>query len=78
MKRSDIITILFIALMSVVVAYFAANAIIGKPSSKSVTVRTATPISADIQQPDPAVFNKEAINPTVEVEIGDSNTDGDK
>ena len=70
MKRSDVITIFFIALMSAVIAYFAANAIIGKPSSKSVTVRTATPITADIQQPDPVVFNKDAINPTVEVQIG--------
>ena len=71
MKRSDIAAIILIASISILGAYFIAGAIIGKPSDKGEKVLTAAPISADIQTPDSAVFNKDAINPTVEVVIGD-------
>ena len=70
MKRSEIAGIVAIASFSIVIAYVVANAVIGRPSSTSVTVHTATPISADIEQPDEKIFNKDAINPTVEVVIG--------
>ena len=71
MKRSDIATIILIASISVMVAYFVADAVIGKPSSKNETVPAATPISAAVESPDPNIFNKDAINPTIEVQIGD-------
>jgi len=71
MKRSDIAAIILIASISIGVAYLAASAIIGKPSSESVNVKTAAKISSDITQPDTGIFNDNAINPTVEVEIGD-------
>ncbi len=70
MKRNDIAIIVLIASVSVVLAYFLANALIGNPSSQSVKVKTAKPISTDITEPSSAIFNKDAINPTVEVEIG--------
>lgn len=71
MKRNEVAAIIAIASLSIVIAYIAANAIIGKPDSKSVKVKTAVPISAKIDEPDSTVFNKDAINPTVEVVIGD-------
>lgn len=74
MKNSDIAAIILIASISVLVAYFVADAVIGKPSSESVTVKTTTPISANVQSPDPSIFNKDAINPTIKVEIGDNKT----
>jgi hypothetical protein len=70
MKRSEIAAIIAIAATSIAVAYFVANALIGKPSSTPVKVRTTTQISAEVDQPDSKVFNKDAINPTVEVVIG--------
>lgn len=70
MKRTDIAALIFIASLSVLVAYFIADMVIGKPSSESVKVKTIAPISADVEQPDPSIFNKDAINPTVEVVIG--------
>lgn len=70
MKNSDIAVLILIASISVLVAYFVAGAIIGKPSHEIVRVKTIAPISADIQKPDPSIFNKDAINPTVEVDIG--------
>lgn len=71
MKQSDIATVVLIAAVSVSGAYFVANAVVGKPSSTTVTVKTAVPISAEVQEPDKNIFNKDAINPTVEVTIGD-------
>ena len=72
MKNSDVAAIILIASISVLVAYFVADAVIGKPSSESVKVKTIAPISADVQRPDPTIFNKDAINPTVPVVIGDT------
>ncbi len=70
MKRTDVAALIFIASLSVLVAYFIADMVIGKPTSESVKVKTMAPISAEIEQPDPSIFNKDAINPTVEVVIG--------
>ncbi len=71
MKRSEIITIVFVASLSVIVAYFVGDLVIGKPSNANVKVRTAEPISATVEEPDKKIFNKDAINPTVKVVIGD-------
>lgn len=71
MKKTDVAMIILIASASVLIAYFVANALpIFKDGDKSVTVKTADKIVSDITAPDTTVFNKDAINPTVEVIIG--------
>lgn len=70
MKKTDIAMIILIASVSILVAYFVAKGIFGDSAVKSVKVDTTDPISAQLVQPDPAVFNSNAINPTVEVTIG--------
>lgn len=74
MKNTDIAAVILIASLSVVAAYVFASALIGKPGSETVKVKTIEPISAEITEPDKTVFNEDAINPTVEVIIGDSAT----
>jgi hypothetical protein len=71
MKRSEIAMIVLVAGLSVIVAYFAANTLIGKPTTQDAKVRTIDSITSTVTEPDTKVFNKEAINPTVEVNIGD-------
>ena len=71
MKNSDIATIILIASVSVLIAYFVTDSIIGKPANESVRVKTIDAISAEVTEPDTTIFNKDAINPTVEVVIGD-------
>lgn len=73
MKKTDIAMIVFIAGLSVLLAYFVAKSVLGDISEESVKVKTATPISSEVTQPDPTVFNKDAINPTVKVVIGEKN-----
>lgn len=77
MKKSDIAMIILIASISVLVAYFVAKAVIGDVQNESVQVKTADPITTDVTEPDPTVFNSDAINPTVEVIIGNDQQGGE-
>ena len=70
MKKSDIAMIILIASISVLIAYFVAKAVLGDVQNQSVKVKTAEPITSEVVEPDKTVFNTNAINPTVEVIIG--------
>lgn len=71
MKSTDIAMIILIASVSVGVAYAAVSAIPGlKQSSELVKVKTIEKYSETLDEPDPAIFNSSAINPTVDVTIG--------
>lgn len=70
MKKSDIAMIILIASISVLIAYFVAKAVLGDVQNQSVKVKTAEPITSEVIEPDKTVFNTNAINPTVEVIIG--------
>lgn len=70
MKKSDIAMIILIASVSVLIAYFVAKGVVGDVQNQSVKVKIAEPISAEIEKPDPKIFNANAVNPTVEVIIG--------
>jgi len=72
MKKSEIASIILIASVSVLIAYFVANAVIGQPSGESTKVKTIAPITETVATPDKSIFNKDAINPTIQVEIGSS------
>lgn len=71
MKKSDIITVILIASIGTVMAAFMTNAILGNPDERSVSFNSISVISPDLDEPDPEMFNIEAINPTVEVYVGD-------
>lgn len=71
MKKTDIAMIILIASMSVLVAYFIASALpMFKADDQAVKVKTVDVITAEVTPPDADIFNKDAINPTVEVLIG--------
>lgn len=70
MRKNDIAAIIAIASVSIVVAYFVAGAVIGKPTGQTEKVRTIEEISPEVAETDSSIFNKDAINPTVEVVIG--------
>lgn len=71
MKKSDIAMIILIASISILVAYFVAKAIVGDVQNETVKVKTTDVISTEVAEPEKSVFNSDAINPTVEVIIGD-------
>ena len=73
MKKTDIAMIILIASISVVVAFFVASNIpFLQMPQRGTKVETVEKLSDTIDEPDSAVFNKEAINPAVETIIGQS------
>lgn len=72
MKKSDIALLILVVSVSIAISYFVGQALLGKSIAKTVDVETAEPISADIVEPSPTIFNKGAINPTVPITIGGS------
>jgi hypothetical protein len=69
MKKSDITTLVFIALISVVVAFFVAKAIFPSAYINSTKVKTIKSISSQVVSPREDIFSKDAINPAVKVQI---------
>jgi ABC-type cobalt transport system substrate-binding protein len=74
MKKSDLAMIVLIASASMLIAYFVAQTIFGGAANTNVKVKTIDKISQDFEEPSTAIFNKDAINPTVEVQIKDNST----
>ncbi len=72
MKKTDIAMIILIASLSIIAAFFATNALMGEAATEEELVDTAKVITSDITPPDPKIFNENAINPTVEVQVGES------
>lgn len=72
MKKTDIAMIVLIATVSVMIAFFVTQSILGSPNSETVKVKTVKEIDAALVEPDPAIFNEDAINPAVKIELNDS------
>lgn len=68
--------VILIASISILAAYFIVGSLpVFQDTAKPVKVKTATPIAEKIVPPDSTLFNPEAINPTVEVIIGNEAQD---
>lgn len=76
MKKTDIAMIILIASISILVAYFAGKAIFGDVYDGSTKVKTIDKIDSSIIEPDAAIFNKNAINPAVQVQVTGTDTGG--
>ena len=70
MKQSDIITAGMIAIVGVVVSILLCNMLLGDPNEYSVSFSTVSEVSNSLDEPNTEVFNAQAINPTVEVYVG--------
>ncbi len=72
MKKTDIAMIVLIASVSVVVAFFVAKSVFGDVYTGTAKVKTIDKIDSTIVDPNPAIFNKNAINPAIQVQINGS------
>lgn len=71
MKKTDIAMIVLIAGFSVLISYLVINSLAqGGFSEQTYEVKTTEPISNEYVKPSDEIFNKDAINPTVQVNIG--------
>lgn len=71
MKQKDIAIIIIVVFVSGVLSYFVSNALFAAPENLETEVEVVTPITADFPEPDAAYFNKDSINPTQIITIGD-------
>lgn len=72
MKRSDIAVIILLASIALVAGYFIGQAILSSDGKKQEEVEVVDPIVAEVVEPDKQTFNETAINPAVQVMIGES------
>lgn len=71
MKQSDIFTLILIAGIGTLAAFFVCQTLLGDPDSASVRFKTVNRVvSSELAAPDLEVFNSTSINPTVEVYVG--------
>ena len=70
MKQSDIFTIVIIALVGTLAAFFGVSSFLGDPDKVTAEIVTVQDVSASLTEPDSELFNSYAINPTVEVYVG--------
>ncbi|MBB1552319.1 hypothetical protein HG452_002145 [Candidatus Saccharibacteria bacterium] len=71
MKKTDIAMIVLIAGFSVLVSYLVINSLVqGGFSEQTYEVKETSPISNEYVKPSSDIFNSEAINPTVQINIG--------
>jgi len=73
-KKTDIAMIVLIAALSVGAAFLVIGSIPGLNLSSNSTekVKTIERYDSKIDEPDKDVFNSTAVNPTVDITIGDS------
>lgn len=69
MKKSDIAMIVLIVSVSVLAAFFISNSILGNKYNGNTKVKIIDRIDSSIVEPSPDIFNKNAINPAIQVQI---------
>jgi len=72
MKQSDIFVLILVAGIGTLASFFICNMILGDPNEATVEFKTVSSvIEPDLVDPNPEIFNSTAINPTIEVYVGD-------
>lgn len=69
MKKSDVAMIILIVSVSVLTAFFISNSILGNEYNGNTKIKTIDKIDSSIVEPSPGIFNKDAINPAIQVQI---------
>ena len=69
--KTDLISSIGVAVLGAIVSFFICNILVSTWTTDNYTVKTLeSEVSADITSPDSSVFNYRALNPTVEVYVG--------
>lgn len=70
--KSDLATSIVVAIVGVIGAFFITNYFVGEPEIIEVkSIENASDASSSVAEPNPALFNSKALNPTVEVYVGE-------
>lgn len=69
MKRNDIIYIALIALTVSTITYFVARSYLSNTTAETIKIKTVETVTSNLNDPDPTIFNKDAINTSVLITI---------
>ncbi len=72
MKKSDIALLVLIVSLTLVISFLVVKTIFGEATNEATKVEKTESISANLTEPSPTIFNRDAINPTVVIQIGNS------
>ncbi len=72
MKQKDILTVGIVIFVTAIISYFVSNKLFAAPANRQTPVEVVTPISAEFTQPDSRYFNKDSLDPTRLIQIGES------
>lgn len=70
MKQKDILMIVVVAGVSTIFAFVAANFLISSPKNRQYKVQVLDSISSSFPDTDTRYFNKDSLDPTQKVQIG--------
>jgi len=73
MKKTDLAMIVLIASVSVLVAFFVTRAAFGGAANSPTEYQTIERIDPELGEISPNIFNENAINPAVEVQLAPGN-----
>lgn len=72
-QKKDMLVIVVVAIFAAIFSIIISKIFFTSSSQRNLKAETVQSISTQFQQPDPAVFNDQAIDPTKLIQIGDSN-----
>lgn len=72
MKQKDILLIAAVVVISGTVSFLISKVLFTVPKNRQTKVEIVQPISASFPQPDPRYFNNNALDPTKNITIGDT------
>ena len=72
MKQKDIFLIVIVVIVSATASFFLSNLLFGNPKKNPQKAEVVAPITAEFTQPDARYFNKDSIDPTLNISIGDN------
>jgi len=70
--KNDLFTAIVVAIVGVVMGFVVCNLFVGEIATKSIKTIDSS-VNINLDAPDEEVFNAEALNPTVEVYVGEDN-----
>ena len=76
--KNDLATSIVVAIVGVLIAYFLSNLLADQllPIEDQKVKTVDSSFSTEVSDPNPEVFNYKAINPTVEVYVGEDDDQG--
>lgn len=72
MKQKDIVMVLVMVFVGAVASLVVSNLIFSSPKNRAQKAEVVDAITADFPQPPRKYFNAESVNPTQQIQIGDT------